>query len=231
LAGIDAGVRPPRPGRQGEILDVFTELVAEKGYDMTSVSDIAGRLQLSKGTIMYHFGSKDQMLREMSLQYMRARTEELRLIEETVEGSDARVHALILSLVTSYRDDRAFSVAFSREFMRFANDEVMKDVRDLRRSYVEKLESLLSEGMDQGVFRRTDARIVALQIIGMCNWTWTWFRPAGRLSADDVATVFAETTLSGLLSDPTQARAPAVLPAAVVELRGKNAERQSTLVG
>jgi AcrR family transcriptional regulator len=205
-------------------LATFTELVAEKGYDMTSVSEIATRLQLSKGTIMYHFGSKDQMLREMSLQYMRLRLAELKLIMETVEGSDARLQALIVSLVTSYRDDRASSVAFSREFMRFARDPVMDDVRELRRQYAESLQSLLEHGMSEGVFRATDARIVALQIIGMCNWTWTWLRPGGRLSCEEIAAIFAETTLSGLLADPTGSRAAVALPEPIKELRRRAAE-------
>jgi TetR/AcrR family transcriptional regulator, cholesterol catabolism regulator len=217
----ERGAKNPRPGRQGDILAAFTELVAEKGYDMTSVAEIATHLQLSKGTIMYHFGSKDQMLREMSLRYMRTRLRELELIIDTVEGSDARIQALILSLVTSYRDDRASSVAFSREFMRFAYEPVMSDVRALRRLYVEKLEAVLEQGMADGLFRKTDARIVALQIIGMCNWTWTWYRPQGRLTCDAIASVFAETTLAGLLSDPGRPRTPAVLPAAISELRRK----------
>jgi AcrR family transcriptional regulator len=208
-----------RPGRQGEILTTFTELVAQKGYDVTSLSEIASRLQLSKGTIMYHFGSKAQMLREMSLQYMRLRLAELELIIESVTGNDAQLRVLILALVTSYRDDRASSVAFAREFMRFARDPVMADVRDLRSRYADGLYSLIEQGISEGTFRETDARIVGLQIIGMCSWIWTWFDPDARLSAEEIAAVFIETVLSGLVKGTPRRRPPVSLPAALQELR------------
>jgi AcrR family transcriptional regulator len=212
--------RNHRQGRRRDILDTFTAVVAAQGYDMTSVAEIAERLQLSKGTIMYHFGSKDQMLREMSLGYMERRLRELELIVEEVEDDTERLTALIISLVTSYRDDREASIAFSREFMRFARDPVMDEVRALRRRYVDTLQGCLEAGMAGGTFRDLDAKVVALQIIGMCNWTWTWLTPAGRLSVDEVASTFASTMLSGVLARPGEAGLDDLrLPESVVRLR------------
>lgn len=191
---------------------------------MTSVAQIAEALQLSKGTIMYHFGAKDQLLKQMSLEYMQRRLHELEVIVESVPTSEGRLYALIASLVTSYGDDRAASVAFSREFMRFANEPVMEDVRTLRRRYVDALQELLEGGMTDGVFRRTDAKIVALQIIGMCTWTWTWLQPDGRLAFDEVAAIFADTVLDGVLADAQSDRAPRRLPEAITELRRSAAD-------
>jgi len=48
---------------------------------------------------------------------------------------------------------------------------------------------------------------------------WTWFRPDGRLSAEEVGQVYAQNMLSGLLADPDGRRPAAVLPQAVIELR------------
>jgi TetR/AcrR family transcriptional regulator, cholesterol catabolism regulator len=186
---------------------------------MTSVSEIADRLQLSKGTIMYHFGSKDQLLRQMSLAYMERRLGELEVIVEELPDHAQQLAGLIASLVTSYRDDRDASIAFSREFVRFASEEVMADVRVLRRRYVAMLQSLLESGAASGSFRPIDAKIVALQIIGMCNWTWTWLRPDGRLSYDEIADVFVSTVLSGVLAGSGEQLAPLALPDRVVELR------------
>lgn len=221
--------RNHRPGRRRDILETFTAVVAAQGYDMTSVAEIAERLQLSKGTIMYHFGSKDQMLREMSLGYMERRLRELEVIVEELTDDSARLGALIVSLVTSYRDDREASIAFSREFMRFANDPVMDEVRALRRRYVDTLQGFLEAGMAGGTFRQIDAKIVALQIIGMCNWTWTWLNPDGRLSVDEVAAVFASTTLSGVLATPGDLQAALELPPAVAELRRAQARDAATV--
>jgi AcrR family transcriptional regulator len=217
--------RSPRPGRRGDILATFTSLVAEQGYDGTSVAEIADRLSLSKGTIMYHFGSKDQLLRQMSLDYMERRLRELEVIVDEVPGSGDRVAALIVSLVTAYRDDRAASIAFSREFMRFANEPVMDEVRALRRRYVDTLQSCLEAGIADGTFRDADPKVVALQIIGMCNWAWTWLSPTGRLSFDQVAEIFVDTVLAGMLARPEGAPQLLPLPAGVTRLRQEAVDR------
>jgi hypothetical protein len=55
--------------------------------------------------------------------------------------------------------------------------------------------------MDAGVLRRDDPTMVLLQIYGMCNWTWTWYRPDGALSAEEIADRFTRTLLVGLGGD------------------------------
>ena len=52
-------------GRRDEILAAFIRSVAERGYERTNFGDIAAELGMSKGTIVHHFGTKDQLLREL----------------------------------------------------------------------------------------------------------------------------------------------------------------------
>jgi TetR/AcrR family transcriptional regulator, cholesterol catabolism regulator len=194
--------KPRQKGRRDEILATFTDLVAEQGYDMTSVAAIAEELQLSKGTIMYHFGSKDQMLKQLSVGYMNRRIAELETILASPSTSVDQVRALVTSLIMAHRDDRAASVAFAREFMRFAGEPVMEEVRTLRRRYLELVADMLERGMTSGELIRSDSRIVALQLIGMCNWTWTWLRVHGQLSLDEISAIFSDTVTVGLAASP-----------------------------
>jgi len=55
---------PPRDTR-AEILDVAAELFTEKGYDATSLREIAERLGITKAALYYHFPSKDDILRAL----------------------------------------------------------------------------------------------------------------------------------------------------------------------
>lgn len=48
--------------RQGEILDAAERLFAEKGFDCTSISDIQAAVGISRGTLYYHFKSKEEIL-------------------------------------------------------------------------------------------------------------------------------------------------------------------------
>jgi hypothetical protein len=54
--------------------------------------------------------------------------------------------------------------------------------------------------MDSGVFPRGDAKLVTFAIMGAINWIPLWFKPTGSAKADDVATVFADYLVGGLLA-------------------------------
>ena len=56
--------RSPRASSRDAILRVFAEHVADRGYADTSLGDIAAELNLSKGTIVHHFGTKEELWKE-----------------------------------------------------------------------------------------------------------------------------------------------------------------------
>jgi TetR/AcrR family transcriptional regulator, cholesterol catabolism regulator len=212
------GARKPRPGRQDDILKTFTEKVALQGYDGTSLGEIAAELGLSKGTIMHHYGAKENILRQMSLGYMERRLAELQLIAAEYDSPAERLAAIITALITGFRDDRAATLAFSREFMRFSDQPVMEEVRAQREVYSRMVRDELERGMAQGVFRRLDSRIVTLQVIGMCNWGWTWIDPSGPLTVEAIAGIYIETIVGGLLVRQDEAL-QALLPTSIVAAR------------
>ena len=49
-----------------------------------------------------------------------------------------------------------------------------------------------------GDFAEVDPAMTALQLFGMCNWSWTWFRPEGAWSAEDIAETFTRVIFNGL---------------------------------
>ena len=51
-------------------------MVAERGYDNVSLRDVAEALEMSKGTILHHFGSKDRLLEHVHSDYMERRLAE-----------------------------------------------------------------------------------------------------------------------------------------------------------
>jgi hypothetical protein len=58
---------------------------------------------------------------------------------------------------------------------------------------------LIQEGLDAGVFCCVDPALAARGVLGVMNWTITWFKPEGTLSVDDISSEFADLFLRGLL--------------------------------
>lgn len=192
--------RPQRPSRKADIVRCFSELVAERGYDAVSLRDVAEELEISKGTILHHFRSKDRLLEQVHSDYMQRRLAEARSFLARLDSPADQVRALIYQLMYAEAHDRAATVAFGREIVRFASEDVMADVRAMRDEYSGLLRDAIRRGIEAGQFVEADAAVVALQIFGMCNWSWTWYRPEGAWSAEDVAETFTTVLFRGLLA-------------------------------
>ena len=192
--------RAVRANRKDEILQCFAEMVAQRGYDEVSLRDIAEALGMSKGTILHHFGSKDRMLEQVHTEYMVRRLAEAQAILDKFDTPAARLSAIVHQLMIAEGDDRSSTVAFAREIVRFASEDMMQAVRGMRAEYTKLLGDVIRQGMDEGAFTRADPEIITLQVFGMCNWSWTWFRPGGRWTPEEVAGTFVTTLLGGLQS-------------------------------
>ncbi len=187
-----------RGGRRGEILAVFTRLVAERGYDRANFGDVASELGLSKGTIVHHFGTKDRMLAEVQETYMRRRLDEAQAILARLERPDDRIAAFVHAGVHYSTAEPATTVAFQREVVRLTDEPGMETARALRDEYRDLVVGVLREGADAGAFLPGDARLRSLQMFGSLHWMWTWFDPSGRLDPPTVAAEFCRTLLRGL---------------------------------
>jgi AcrR family transcriptional regulator len=187
-----------RKSRRGDILRCFTEMVAERGYDEVSVRDVAEALDISKGTVLHHFRSKEALLEQLNAEYMRRRLAEANEFLAGFADPVDQLQLIVYQLMLSQQDDRAATVAFSREIVRSASEAIMDEVRALRDQYSAMVIEIISRGVDAGAFAKVDSRLSALQIFGMCNWAWTWFEPGGRQSATEIAHQYCHNMIGGL---------------------------------
>jgi AcrR family transcriptional regulator len=185
-------------GSKDLILKTFTDMVAAHGYDEVSLSMVARKLDLSKGTIVHHYTTKDRMLEAIHHEYMIRRTAEIRQIIDELKTPADQLTGFIAQLLLCERDDRAATVAFAREIARFSTLDLMADVRHMRAEYTALLRGVIERGMDEGDFRRDDAEFTTLQIFGMCNWSWTWLRPDRDWPIADIVRTWSTNILIGM---------------------------------
>ncbi|WP_432826495.1 TetR/AcrR family transcriptional regulator [Dactylosporangium sp. CA-092794] len=196
--------RSPRASSRDAILRAFAEHVAERGYADTSLGDIASELGLSKGTIVHHFRSKEALLGELHVAYFGRRFAEADFILAEIDDPAGRLVAMIYALLAAHRDDRAASLACLRELVRYFEGELNEYVGKQRAAYTRILVDIIQDGVRRGVLHAGDARMAALQIFGMCNYAWTWYRPDGPKPVEEIARQFARDILGGLAHPPDE---------------------------
>lgn len=182
-----------------EILRTAARLFHRRGYDATSMNDVAAALKFSKGGLYHHFRSKDEILFSLMEQAMKITQE--RVIEPVLKVSDPeqRLRDLIrrhVEVVLSPRD-REISIMLHENHP--LPPSLRRRINRRKKDYVHFVESLVAEV--QHARHSTSSvtpRAAAFALLGMINWIHQWYRPEGKLDAEQLARQYAELFFSGV---------------------------------
>lgn len=181
-----------------EILRTAARLFHRRGYDATSMNDVAAALKFSKGGLYHHFQSKDEILFSLMEQAMKITQE--RVVEPVLKVSDPerRLRELIrrhVEVVLSPHD-REISI------MLHENHPLPPSLRGRinrrKKDYLHFVESLIAEV--QHARHSTNSvtpRAAAFALLGMINWIHQWYRPEGALDAEQLARQYTDLFFAG----------------------------------
>ncbi|KAA9164398.1 TetR/AcrR family transcriptional regulator [Amycolatopsis acidicola] len=186
------------PETRQQIIDRFSELVADHGFEEASVSMLASSLGISKGTVVHHFPSKNLILCEAHLQYMDRRVREMYRILEHVQVPEHQLAAMMYCIIRAHRDDRPGTISFLREQSRFPFGGDVANLRTLRNEFTSIMTGILRRGQLSGAFAFEQVTLTAMQIFGQCNYVWTWFRLDEAATVEEVSAEFAANILRGV---------------------------------
>jgi AcrR family transcriptional regulator len=142
--------------RREEILAVACDVLQERGFAKTRISDVAHRLGISAPLVVYHFGSKEALLAEAFAFASRAETA---LVDNLAESSDSPVERLDALLVAgvgpSTRTSWALWIDSWGEALR--SEVLRRTWRQLDDRWRRSLQRVIEDGMTARVFVRGDA--------------------------------------------------------------------------
>jgi AcrR family transcriptional regulator len=151
--------------RKDEVVRVATKLVARKGWQNTTLADIAREANVSLGVITYHFSSKDEIIRSVMEKYV---GENLTYLYESLQVYDdpvERIRNLVrLTLRETKRDKEIYYVHFDYWAKISWNDEIREmnaQFYDFARDWTA---DCVRRGVEAGVFREMDPREAATLI-------------------------------------------------------------------
>jgi AcrR family transcriptional regulator len=182
-----------------EILAAAAQIFRDKGYHATSMQDIAEAVHLQKGSLYHHIHSKEEIL----VSLLDRALDLLILSMQDVMASPLSVEEKLRAAMRMYADIIAVHSDLAAVLLlEYRNLSPRLRARHMgRRDRFEALwRELLRQGMQQGVFRTSDEKLVALAILGVQNWMLTWYRAEGPLSAAELSNRFADLFLNGLLT-------------------------------
>ncbi len=187
-----------RPMRES-ILAAAVQLFAEYGYHAAPLRDIARVAGIQAASIYHHYPNKQSLLVEIMEVYMkRLNTQLEHIIQEYQDPLRCLQEAIAnhIHLHTAHKDE--FFIIDTE--IRALEGENRVRILSMRDTYETLLQDILNNGMSRGVFQRSDSKVASYAIIAMCTEVATWFRPDGRLTTQQVVTLYRQLITQGLLS-------------------------------
>ena len=187
-----------------EILRTAARLFQQRGYDATSMNDVAAALKLSKGGLYHHFQSKDEILFEIMNHAMEITEERVLAPVRSIADPEERLRSLIrrhMEVVLSPRD-REITVMLHENHP--LPPVLRRRINARKKEYVHFVEDLIAEVQKnaQRVRPSTGAvspRAAAFALLGMINWIYQWYKPEGTLQAHNLIPQFTDLFLGGIL--------------------------------
>src|SRR5580698_10386863 len=188
-----------------EILRTAARLFQQRGYDATSMNDVAAALKLSKGGLYHHFQSKDEILFEIMDHAMEITEQRVLGPVRGIAHPEERLRMLIrlhIEVVLSPRD-REITVMLHENHP--LPPTLRKRINQRKKEYVHFVESLIAEVQKEAQRSRNvkgavSPRAAAFALLGMINWIYQWYKPEGELQANNVIPQFTELLFGGILA-------------------------------
>ncbi len=181
-----------------EILRTAARLFQQRGYDATSMNDVAAALNLSKGGLYHHFESKDQILFDLMDGAMditqRRVVDEVRKIADPEQALRTLIR-LHIDVVLSVRDREVTVMLHENHPLPPA---LRRRVNKRKKEYVHFLENLIAQ-VQRGRNSRSavSPRAAAFALLGMINWIYQWYKPDGVLTGEDISREYTTIFFAG----------------------------------
>lgn len=171
---------------RGKLLQTAAHLFRSKGYERTTVRDLASAVGIQSGSIFHHFKSKDEILRSVMEETILYNTALMRAALADAEDLRERVLGLIRCELQSIMGGTGEAMAVLVYEWRSLSAEGQAYILGLRDIYEQMWLDVLGEARLAG-YCQGDPFILRRFLAGALSWTTTWFRPEGPMSLDQLA--------------------------------------------
>ena len=205
--------------RAGIIYRTAARMIYEKGFDATSMNEIAEAVDLTKPGLYYYVKGKKELLYSIMDFAMDKLDSEVVGPAKSIADPEERLRVIVRQharLLT--HEAGALAILIDEDAGLTA--EQREEITLRKRAYFDLLRETLEDLEALGRLRSVDPTVAAFSLLGMIMWIARWYDPKGRLDSEQVVRDVAEIALAGMLTPATDepvARAEALEPVAVTK--------------
>lgn len=179
---------------RGKLLSAAGRLFRERGYERTTVRDIAAAVGIQSGSLFHHFASKEDILKAVMIDVIRFNTERMTAALAAARDPQARLRELIACELESIVGDTREAMAVLVHCWDSLSKDRQVEVLALRKVYEALWLDALQDAAKHALIR-VDPFVLRRLIAGMISWSNTWFDPRGPMSFDELVDTVLQLVL------------------------------------
>ncbi|OPY75789.1 MAG: HTH-type transcriptional repressor KstR2 [Syntrophorhabdus sp. PtaU1.Bin058] len=191
-------------GKSEQVLQAAMQLFSEKGFEKTSMRDLAKAADMTTAGLYYHIQSKDHLLKvieDIIFNQLQATV----FTKMGQSGEPKRRLRDFIEAMIDYSLEHAKLVSVLRD--NAITEEFAEEIREHRKLYVKQTEEFLKQlQRDAKVEPRVDATVVTYILIATMNWLPLWYKAGGRLSKKQLVDAVSQFFIKGLLDGSKRTR-------------------------
>lgn len=201
-ADPERGSRRKSDVRQEQLTEIACRLFAKKGYEGTSLRDIADEAKITKAALYYHFPNKEALYERIVLESMQALVDSVREAMSRGKGPLDKVRLFMEASADFLDRSRDSWIAGSNAFWSGSEGDPRAGAVYLRDEYEHLLRDCIAEAIAKGEVCKVDPAIAGRMLLSMLNHICRWHSPKGRLSTREVIEQYLDMAFGGLRAKP-----------------------------
>ena len=146
------------------ILEAAIKTFSTKGFEGATMDEVALEGKVAKGTLYYHFKSKEELFNYMVMQEMKGFKEGIEQELATAEDTINKIRMLIKANVEHFYHSKDFFKVLISQL--WGVSERQNELRKLLEDYLKYISSILKEGIDKGIIEDDDPYFLAHVFFG-----------------------------------------------------------------
>ena len=192
---------PKSTGSRDKVYEIAAEVFHRKGYDNTSMNDIAEAVGLTKAGLYHHVASKENLLSTILEDGMDMTEAFVVRPLENITDPVFRLKKLIELHLKLLLEGRKLAVTGLLHECQSLAAEDRRRINRRKKQYVQVVADVIGDAVDSCGGRSLDPKVAALALLGMLNWTYKWYKPSGSVTPDRVVEEFQNLFIHGILSN------------------------------
>jgi AcrR family transcriptional regulator len=180
------------------ILDSAAALFAKVGYPNAKMQDIAKACGASKSMLYHYFPAKDDLLFAMLQEHLEQVIAGLEEVATMAGSKRQRFGAFVEVYAQKSAQSRRRHVTAMND-LKFLPKAQQKPLRELEKKVTDLVADMLRD-QNPGL-SGTSYKPYAMLLIGMLNWTDTWYQPNGPIKPHELSDMMSRLFLRGFLAE------------------------------